>query len=118
MRDFTGFLLAGAVQAVSLAAGAVGVLGATALMTRFTPLRLPDAIGLRDLIPVGMLTGIGFTVALLIAELSFEEGAHAAPAKGAILVGSLIAAGAGLGMLLAMTRKRPQHDIDDFLGSR
>ncbi|MGV9710802.1 Na+/H+ antiporter NhaA [Gordonia sp. NPDC003424] len=72
----------------------VGVLGATALMTRFTPLRLPDSIGLRDLLPVGMLTGIGFTVALLIAELSFEHGSddHATAAKVAILLGSVVAA--------------------------
>ncbi|MFW0795646.1 Na+/H+ antiporter NhaA [Gordonia sp. CPCC 205515] len=72
----------------------VGVLGATAVMVRFTPLRLPDAIGLRDLVPVGMLTGIGFTVALLIAELSFEHGSssHDTAAKVAILVGSVVAA--------------------------
>ena len=56
-------------------------------MTRFTPLRLPDSIGVRDLLPVGMLTGVGFTVALLIAELSFEHGSddHASAAKAAIL---------------------------------
>ncbi|ETA06089.1 MULTISPECIES: Na+/H+ antiporter NhaA [Gordonia] len=72
----------------------VGVLGSTWLMTRFTPLRLPDAIGIRDLLPIGMLTGVGFTVALLIAELSFEGGSddHAAAAKAAILAGSLISA--------------------------
>src|SRR5690606_27989371 len=29
----------------------VGVLGVTALVTKLTPLRLPDAIGLRDLLP-------------------------------------------------------------------
>lgn len=28
----------------------LGVLGTTALVTRLTPLRLPDAIGLRDLL--------------------------------------------------------------------
>ena len=38
----------------------IGVLGATALVTALTPLRLPDAIGMRDLLPVGFLTGIGF----------------------------------------------------------
>lgn len=71
----------------------VGVLSATALMTRLTPLRLPATIGLRDLVPIGMLTGVGFTVALLIAELSFEDdAAHAAPAKAAILLGSVVAA--------------------------
>ena len=90
----------------------VGVLGATALMTRFTPLRLPDAIGMRDLIPVGMLTGIGFTVALLIAELSFEEGQHAAPAKGAILAGSVIAACAAAVLLRWNARKARDPDMN------
>ncbi|WP_439032086.1 Na+/H+ antiporter NhaA [Gordonia terrae] len=72
----------------------VGVLGSTWLMTTFTPLRLPDSIGLRDLLPIGVLTGVGFTVALLIAELSFEAGSddHAAAAKAAILAGSVVSA--------------------------
>ena len=70
----------------------IGVLGATFLMARFTPLRLPDSIGLRDLLPVGVLTGVGFTVSLLISELSFADGAHADAAKVAILAGSVTAA--------------------------
>jgi NhaA family Na+:H+ antiporter len=70
----------------------VGVLGVTALVTRITSLRLPDGIGLRDLLPVGFLTGIGFTVSLLIAELSFEGGIHEPAAKFAVLVASVLAA--------------------------
>ncbi|HEX5730258.1 Na+/H+ antiporter NhaA [Microbacterium sp.] len=70
----------------------IGVLGVTALVTKVTPLRLPDGIGTRDLLPVGFLTGIGFTVSLLIAELSFEGGIHEPAAKFAVLVASLIAA--------------------------
>lgn len=70
----------------------IGVLGTTFLVTRLTPLRLPDRIGLRDLLPVGLLAGIGFTVALLIAELSFTDATHASGAKAAILLGSLLAA--------------------------
>ncbi|MHA6510989.1 Na+/H+ antiporter NhaA [Tessaracoccus sp. Z1128] len=70
----------------------VGVLGFTALVTRFTPLRLPDSIGLRDLLPIGFLTGIGFTVSLLIAELSFPDAEHTAGAKLAILLASFLAA--------------------------
>ena len=71
----------------------IGAMGVTALMTRFTPLRLPDSIGVRDLLPVGFLTGIGFTVALLIDELSFvDTDPHAEASKTAILVGSLVAA--------------------------
>lgn len=70
----------------------VGVLGTTALITRFTLLRLPDGIGIRDLFPVGLLTGIGFTVSLLIAELSFEDSVHSSGAKIAILSGTAISA--------------------------
>jgi Na+:H+ antiporter, NhaA family len=74
-----------------LAGKLVGVVGTTALVTRFTPLRLPDAIGLRDLLPVGLLTGIGFTVALLVAELSFDDDPHRGAAKAGVLAASLLA---------------------------
>lgn len=70
----------------------VGVLGVTFLATRLSPLRLPDRIGVRDLLPVGLLAGIGFTVALLIAELSFTDEIHTSGAKAAILLASLLAA--------------------------
>ncbi|MFI6426107.1 Na+/H+ antiporter NhaA [Promicromonospora sp. NPDC050880] len=70
----------------------VGVLGTTALVTRVTPLRLPDGIGVRDLLPVGLLAGIGFTVSLLISELSFGDSEHTDGAKIAILGASVLAA--------------------------
>jgi Na+:H+ antiporter, NhaA family len=70
----------------------LGVLGMTALVTRLTPLRLPDGIGLRDLLPVALLTGIGFTVSLLITELSFDDAARTDAAKLAVLIGSGVAA--------------------------
>ncbi|MBD0862243.1 Na+/H+ antiporter NhaA [Gordonia sp. zg691] len=90
----------------------VGVLGSTWVMTRFTPLRLPDSIGLRDLLPIGMLTGVGFTVALLIAELSFEGGSddHATAAKAAILVGSVVSA--ALAAVLLRWDARQVRDAD------
>ncbi len=77
----------------------LGVLGATTVVTKLTPLRLPNAIGLRDLLPIGFLTGIGFTVSLLITELSFDEGDHLAAAKLGILVASLLAAVLGAVLL-------------------
>lgn len=70
----------------------IGVLGTTALITRITPLRLPDGIGVRDLLPVGLLAGIGFTVSLLISELSFGDSEHTDGAKIAILGASVLAA--------------------------
>ncbi|MDO5735466.1 MAG: Na+/H+ antiporter NhaA [Propionibacteriaceae bacterium] len=69
----------------------IGVLGTTKLVTSFTRLRLADGLGVRDLVPIGLLTGIGFTVSLLIAELSFTDDAHTAAAKLGVLMGTAIA---------------------------
>ncbi|MGM1017882.1 MAG: Na+/H+ antiporter NhaA [Actinomycetota bacterium] len=91
----------------------VGVLGVTALVTRVTPLRLPDAIGVRDLLPVGFLTGIGFTVSLLIAELSFDGGFHEPSAKFAVLVASVIAAVLAAGTLRWDARKARNSDMNE-----
>lgn len=70
----------------------IGVLGMTALVTSLTRLRLPDAVGMRDLLPIGFLAGIGFTVSLLIADLSFSDSIHSDGATFAVLTASLIAA--------------------------
>ncbi len=93
----------------------VGVMLTVAVVTRITPLRLPDAIGPRDLLPVGLLTGIGFTVALLIAELSFspESGLsadHQPAAKVGILAGSLAAAVLGAVLLRWDARRARSED--------
>ncbi|MCA0251429.1 MAG: Na+/H+ antiporter NhaA [Actinobacteria bacterium] len=98
---------------VGLVAGKlIGVLGTTALVTRFTPFRLPDAIGLRDLLPIGLLCGIGFTVSLLITELSFEDGPHFRAAKAGILAGSLIAALLGAALLRWDARRARGADMN------
>nr|WP_231979632.1 Na+/H+ antiporter NhaA [Tessaracoccus coleopterorum] len=91
----------------------VGVMGTTAIVTKLTPLRLPDAIGLRDLMPVGLLTGIGFTVSLLIAELSFSDGTHTAAAKFAILAGSLLSAVLGAAALRWSARQSRSADMNE-----
>lgn len=70
----------------------IGVMGTTTLTTKLTPLRLPDSIGLRDLVPVSLLTGMGFTVSLLITSLSFPDSASLSSAKMGVLVGTLVAA--------------------------
>lgn len=71
----------------------VGVLLATYLLTRFTAAKLNENLRWGDLAGVGLLAGIGFTVSLLIAELSFDDGSSAlAAGKIGILVGSLISA--------------------------
>lgn len=91
----------------------IGVLGTTVLVTRLTPLRLPDAIGVRDLLPIGLLTGIGFTVSLLIAELAFPDGEHTSAAKFAVLAGSLTAATLGALALRLSARRARSRDMNE-----
>lgn len=88
-----------AVTAALVIGKPVGILLTSAALTRWTALRLPDAVGTRDLLPVGLLCGIGFTVSMLIAGLSFRDGVAIDEARAAILVGSLISAVLG-GLLL------------------
>ncbi|POH63757.1 MULTISPECIES: Na+/H+ antiporter NhaA [Cryobacterium] len=71
----------------------VGIVGTTWLMTRLTPVKLDPALRWIDLIGVAVLAGIGFTVSLLIADLSFGAGSLTNDhAKVGILVASITAA--------------------------
>ncbi|MBM9467234.1 Na+/H+ antiporter NhaA [Nakamurella leprariae] len=70
----------------------IGILVATAVTARVTRSRLSDELSWTDLLGVGLLGGIGFTVSLLIGELAFgptESGEHV---KVGVLAGSLLAA--------------------------
>lgn len=71
----------------------LGIVTTTWLVTRVTRTRLDPALKWVDLIGVGLLAGIGFTVSLLVAELRFTPGsAEHDTAKVAILTASLTAA--------------------------
>ncbi len=71
----------------------VGVLGSTYLMARFTRARLDDDLAWSDIAGLAILTGVGFTVSLLVGELAFGAGsARDEHVKLGILVGSLVAA--------------------------
>ena len=76
----------------------LGVLGGTYLVTRLTHAELNEDITWAQLVGVAVLAGIGFTVSLLVAELSFT-GAEAEAAKAAVLAASVVAAVAGATIL-------------------
>lgn len=79
---------------LALVAGkAIGVFGATFLVTKFTRAKLDDGLAWIDAAGLALLAGVGFTVSLLISELSFgAESAHNDHAKVGILAGSLLSA--------------------------
>ncbi|MCM8556159.1 Na+/H+ antiporter NhaA [Streptomyces sp. STCH 565 A] len=74
-----------------LAGKVLGIFGATWLTARFTTAHLNPKIAWVDIAGVGVLGAIGFTVSLLIAELSYTTEAHLTDAKGAILIASAAA---------------------------
>jgi NhaA family Na+:H+ antiporter len=71
--------------------------------------RRPIDIGWPHMFGAGMLAGIGFTMALFIANLAFE-GPALESAKFGILLASLIAGVAGMAILMAVTARRPPED--------
>ena len=82
-----------AIMAALVAGKPLGIVGSTWLVARFTSARLDPNLKWLDLTGIGLLAGIGFTVSLLIAELSFApDSPEHAYAKVAILSASVIAA--------------------------
>ncbi len=72
----------------------VGVWGATSLATRLRFGSLPSGTRGRDMAGVGQVAGIGFTVALFVAELAFGDGSQGLnEAKVGVLAASLLAGG-------------------------
>lgn len=72
----------------------LGITVGTWLTVRFTNARLAAGIYWSDILGVGLLAGIGFTVSLLITELAFEGTPDVAElGKTAVLLASLMAAG-------------------------
>jgi Na+:H+ antiporter, NhaA family len=79
---------------VGLVAGkAIGITGATWLVSRFTRAQLDENLGWPDVVGLALLGGIGFTVSLLITELAYGLGSSTYDhAKVGILTGTILAA--------------------------
>ncbi|WP_261719852.1 Na+/H+ antiporter NhaA [Streptomyces sp. FZ201] len=78
---------------VGLVAGKIlGVFLGTYAAARFTKARLNPDLAWADVLGLAVLAGIGFTVALLIGELSFTDPEQTEHVKAAVLIGSTTAA--------------------------
>lgn len=85
----------------------VGVLLFTWLAVKTKVGRLPEGSTWPMIVGLGTVAGIGFTVSLFIAGLSFDSQLLTDDAKIGIIAASLIAAVAGVLVLLAATRNQP-----------
>jgi NhaA family Na+:H+ antiporter len=93
---------------VALVVGkAVGITGASLLVTRLPGIRLDPSLRWLDVLGLSFVAGIGFTVSLLVGELAYGTGSEQDDVvKVGVLVGSLIAAVIGGGILAVQGRRR------------
>jgi Na+:H+ antiporter, NhaA family len=77
----------------------LGILLASWLAVRLGLAQLPDGVGWGSMAGSGALGGIGFTMALFIAELALKD-ALLDIAKVGIIIGSAVAAALGMGVLV------------------
>ena len=86
----------------------IGVLGGAWAITRMKSANLAPDLHWLDVAAIAVLAGIGFTVSLLLAELSFD-GTELDRAKAAVLGASLLASLIG-GLLLVIRGRRYRTD--------
>ena len=83
----------------------VGVVGVTLIAVRLGVGALPEGATRRALVGVGFIAGIGFTVALFVAELAIEDPSDVPTATLAVLIGSVLAG--VVGVLVLLTGHKP-----------
>jgi Na+:H+ antiporter, NhaA family len=86
----------------------IGILGFSWLAVRLKLADLPRGCGWLDILGVGILGGIGFTMSLFITNLAFDPPQLVADAKVGIFAASLLAGAAGY--LLLRRRDQPAPD--------
>ena len=82
----------------------IGIFCASWLAVRLRLASLPAQVSWRQILGVGALGGIGFTMSIFIAGLAFTEQSLLEVAKLGIFVGSLVAGGTGFLLLFKFGR--------------
>jgi Na+:H+ antiporter, NhaA family len=82
----------------------VGIFGFTYIATKIGLIKKPDDISWYDVIAVGFLGGIGFTMSIFITHLAFNDETIIAAVKLGVFAASFIAAVVGV-MLIMMKKK-------------
>lgn len=91
----------------------VGISAAVWLAVRFRVGLLPPGATLRHVVGLACVAGVGFTVAILVASLAFEDPVLRDRAVIGVLVGSLAAALGGIALLWSASTEKPQSALRD-----
>ena len=83
----------------------IGIIGVTFVLVKIGFAKLPKGVDWKQIVGVGLMGGLGFTMSILIAGLAFEAESEVLAAKCAILAGSVVAAIVGSVYILIATKK-------------
>ena len=83
----------------------LGVFGTSYLMIKLKWANIPSGVNMRQIYGASVLSGIGFTMSLFIATLSFENAAFLMVSKISIIIASFVSA---VGGLLVLTLQQPK----------
>ena len=111
--DFGGVLGSGGVGSVASGVAlalvfgkGLGIVGGAALATRLGAARLPEGVRWAQIFGASIVAGIGFTVALFVANLAFADPSLLGQAKLGVLSGSVVAALVGALVLWRTSKRR------------
>jgi len=104
--------VAGGVAVGLLVGKTLGIAGASALAVRLRLARLPDGLSWRQMVGVGAVAGIGFTVSLFITGLAYDDVVLQDAARLAVLATSVVAAAVGSAILAFRPPRGPVPAAD------
>ena len=82
----------------------IGIVGITWLLVKIGFAKLPKHMGWEQVIGVGLMGGLGFTMSILIAGLAFADPSEVLAAKCAILAASVASAVLGCVFMLVANK--------------
>ena len=82
----------------------LGIFLAAWLLTRFSRLKLPESLDLREVFGIGLLAGMGLTVSLVIAEITLTSASQLGQARIGLFFAAIISGLLGL-LWLALNSK-------------
>lgn len=89
----------------------IGIALTTWAITRFTRATLGSSVRWREVIGVSALAGVGFTVAMLVTELSFSNESDIDTGRLAVMVGSILAVAVAAVFLVPGRKQRAQAPV-------
>ncbi|WP_293673833.1 Na+/H+ antiporter NhaA [uncultured Parolsenella sp.] len=93
----------------------IGIIGVTFMLVKIGFAKLPRGVDWKQVVGVGLMGGLGFTMSILIAGLAFAVESEVLAAKCAILAGSVVAAVVGSVFILVATKKPegPEQPVEE-----